>query len=89
MDAKLIGECINRNRKKCNMSLAELAEKTGISVYVLEVYEKGTGSLRADELKCISKAINVPMAALINGGGKFNISRRDEYGHRVCTYREY
>lgn len=41
MDLKMIGQCIKRNREKRNISLADLAQKTGIDAEVLQLFENG------------------------------------------------
>lgn len=70
MNTKAIGACIYKNREKLNISLEELADKTGVGVSVLMEFEKGLKRPKASELKRISDVLDVPMVALIHGGGE-------------------
>ena len=84
-----MGQCIKRNREKRNISLADLAQKTGIDVAVLQLFENGKQKPKAKELEKIAGAIDTPMIALIHGGGILRSRRKDEEGHFVCRSEEY
>ena len=89
MNIKAIGACIHRNRERLQMSLEELADKAGMSVSVLEEYEKGLKKPRASELRRISDVLDVPMVPLIHGGANMYREVRDENGRTFLKYWEY
>lgn len=89
MDAKKIGACIKRNRESHKMTLSDLSRMTGIPVSVLQSYENGTGEQRIEELKRISKAVQVPLLPLVHGGGEWESLGVDREGRRFCKRDKY
>ena len=51
------------------LTTESLSELTGISVARLKEYESGDFKARTDEIIAIVKALNVPPAVLMHGGG--------------------
>lgn len=62
-----IGENIKRARKAKKMMSKDLAKKLGIVASTLTGYEKGTNNISIENIKKISKVLNVPLDLLING----------------------
>ena len=89
MNLQATGDCIHRNRERIHMSLEELADKTGMSVSALEEYENGAKKPRASELRRISDVLDVPMIALMHGGGGMYREVRDKNGRTILEYRKY
>ncbi|SKC90943.1 helix-turn-helix domain-containing protein [Maledivibacter halophilus] len=56
-----ISKEIRKIRKKNNITLKELSEKTGLSVSFLSQVERGLSSMTITSLKKIADALNVPM----------------------------
>ncbi len=69
MDTNKFAECMRQNMKSSGLDIAALAELTGISVARLKEYESGKFSARSDEIFAIGKALDVPPAVLMHGGG--------------------
>ena len=62
-----IGENIKRARKAKKMMSKDLAKKLGIVASTLTGYEKGTNNISIENIKKISKVLNVPLDLLVNG----------------------
>jgi len=89
MDLTAFGNCMKRNREKHNITLDELAQRTGLCEELLQAFEDGTQKPKASELKNISREINVPLLILKRGGGMVSLRRIDKNGKSVCEWREY
>ena len=62
-----IGENIKRARKAKKMMSKDLAKKLDIVASTLTGYEKGTNNISIENIKKISKILNVPLNLLVNG----------------------
>ncbi len=89
MNLAAFGNCMKRNREKHNISLDDLAQRTGIHKELLQAFEDGTQKPKASELKKISQEIDVPLLILKSGGGTVGFRRIDENGKPVCDWKEY
>lgn len=89
MNLTAFGNCMKRNREKRNISLEDLAQRTGISIELLKAFEGGTQKPKASELKKISQEIEVPPLILKIGGGTVGVRRINENGKHVCDWKEY
>lgn len=63
----MIGENIKEARKARGMMSKDLAKKIDIVASTLTGYEKGTNNISIENIKKISKVLNVPLDLLING----------------------
>lgn len=89
MELTAFGNCMKRNREKHNITLDDLAQRTGLCKELLQAFEDGTQKPKASELKIISREINVPLIILKRGGGTVGFRRIDKNGKLVCDWREY
>ena len=90
MDKKAFATCMKRNRVKQALSLENLEKLTEISIEKLMEFETGEfEQIKASEIKKIVKAINVPDAILMMGGGMVHSLHRDENGKSRCEWTEY
>ena len=89
MDLIAFGKCMKRNRKKHNITIDDLAQRTGLCKELLQAYEDGTQKPKASELKKISREINVSLLILKRGGGTVGFRGIDKDGKSVCDWREY
>lgn len=64
MDAKKVGSCIKRHRKRKGFSFTELKRMTGISVMDLQLFEDGSKLPTTQELGKIADALDVVVAVL-------------------------
>lgn len=58
------GEEIKKYRKQQNLTQVELAQKAGIAVNSLRLYEAGKHQPRMKQLQSLATALNVPLSAL-------------------------
>ena len=63
---KIIGMNIYRLRRRRNMSLQSLSDKTEIGFKKLDAYEIGKGNMHLDTLARVSMALNVDLSELIS-----------------------
>lgn len=90
MDKKAFATCMKRNRIKQTLSLDDLKKLTGISIEKLMKFETGEFErIKTSEIKKIGKAINVPVAILMMGGGMVHSHHRDENGKSRCEWTDY
>ena len=89
MNLTAFGNCMKRNREKNNISLEDLAQRTGISIELLQAFEEGTQKPRFSEIQAISSEIDVPLLVLKSGGGMVGVRRINESGKHVCDWKEY
>ena len=64
MDAKTVGSCIKRHRKRKGLSFTELKRMTGISVMDLQLFEDGLKEPTTQELGEIASVLDVSVAVL-------------------------
>lgn len=90
MDKQLFAACMKRNREKQGIAFEILAEKTGIPIDRLIELESGEfEKIKASELEKIGKAIDVPMAILMHGGGTYHFHNRLEDGTSYCEWIDF
>lgn len=82
MDALGIDIRVREQRKKKNLTLAELSRKTGISTSFLSQIESGKGVMTLVTLKKIAQALGIPMKAL------FSEAQEDEEDIRFCSDKD-
>ncbi len=63
--ASTLGSAIKLCRTKRNLTLSELAEKTGLSVSYLSYIEKGKRTPNLDVLDKIAQALEMPLNLLV------------------------
>lgn len=90
MNKQAFAACMKRNREKNGITFENLAEKTGIPIEKIIEFESGEfEQIKASELEKIGKAIEVPMAILMHGGGTYHSHHRLEDGTSYCEWVEY
>lgn len=90
MNKHAFAACMKRNREKNGITIENLAEMTGIPNDKLIEFETGEfDRIKAKELEKIGKAIGVPMAILMKGGGTYHFHNRLEDGSSYCEWVEY
>ena len=90
MNKQAFAACMKRNREKHGITFENLAEKTGITIDKLIEFESGEFErIKASELEKIGKAICVPKAILMHGGGTYHFHYRSEDGYSYCEWVEY
>lgn len=89
MNLTAFGNCMKRNREKHNITLDDLAQRTGLCKELLQAFEDGMQKPKASELKKISYEIDVPLLVLKSGGGTVGFRGMDENGKPVCDWRKY
>ena len=63
-----VGRVIFQLRKKKNLTLKHMRQKTGLSVRLLNRVERGQGEIHFDILFTIARGLKVPLSALIQPG---------------------
>lgn len=63
-----VGRVIFRLRKKKNLTLKHMRQKTGLSVRLLDRVERGLWKIHIKTLLQIARALDVPLSALIQPG---------------------
>ena len=62
----IIGDNIKKQRKKCDLTLAEVADKIGISRQTLSRYETGIiGNIPSDKIEALARILNTSPACLM------------------------
>ena len=90
MNKQAFATCMKRNREKHGITFENLAEKTGITTDKLIEFESGQFErIIASKLEKIGKAICVPKAILMHGGGTYHFHHRPEDGDSYCEWVEY
>lgn len=74
--SKLLGENVQKFRKKMNLTQSELSEKVGISQKHLSDIETGTKFPSAGVIEKISGELNVSVALLFGGSDAYDISNK-------------
>lgn len=82
MDTLGIDIRVREQRKKRNLTLAELSKRTGISISFLSQIESGKGVMTLVTLKKIAQALDIPMKEL------FSESQEDEAVIRFCSDKD-
>ncbi|NNE97517.1 MAG: helix-turn-helix transcriptional regulator [Pyrinomonadaceae bacterium] len=65
-----LGRAIKRRREETNMSLRDLADKTGVSASTLSRIENGTGKPDADNIARLTNWLDVPIDRVMKGKSK-------------------
>jgi len=86
MRNRMISARIGLERSQANVSLADLAERTGIKLETLEKYEKGGGPVPLSELEIISKNLNIPIEDLYDQKGPSGKQRKEQ--EMLAVFRE-
>lgn len=74
--SKLLGDNVQRLRKKNNLTQTELAEKTGISQKHLSDIETGTKFPSAGIIEKLAHELNVQVSILFGGSDAYDISNK-------------
>ena len=87
-ESRPLGERVRQLRTDRAMTLARLAEHSGISVSTLSKLENGQTGLSLDNVIRLSAAFGMPVSILINeadpAGGSYSVARAaDTYSHGV------
>ena len=87
-ESRPLGERVRQLRTDRAMTLARLAEHSGISVSTLSKLENGQTGLSLDNVIRLSAAFGMPVSILINeadpAGGSYSVARAaDPYSHGV------
>jgi transcriptional regulator with XRE-family HTH domain len=64
---RVLGEAIRNRRKALQYSQEKLAEKADLTPAYLSDVERGVETISVDRLVRITKALNVPLADLVQG----------------------
>jgi transcriptional regulator with XRE-family HTH domain len=76
---QLIGKRLRKRRKELELTLDELAEKTGLTASFLSLLERDINNPSLDSLRKISEALEVPLFYFSELNGQANpVVRRDE-----------
>ncbi|MCK9914555.1 XRE family transcriptional regulator [Microbacteriaceae bacterium K1510] len=80
--ARCMAEAVKGRRMQLGLTLRTLADKSGISSSMISDIERGTKSPTVSTLYALARAMDVPMAALIDeadaAGGRVQVSRASE-----------
>ena len=74
MNSKTIGDAIRNERKKCNITQKELAERLGVSASMIAQYETGKRKPKLETVRRLAEALNVPMGDLVANWSDYNTS---------------
>lgn len=77
-ETKEIGQNIRAERKKKGLTQVIVAEKAGIAVNSLRLYEAGKRHPNLEQLRKIALAIGVPVSDLVGAGFWLSISEADK-----------
>ena len=69
MNTIKFAQCMKQNMEFKGLTTETLAALTGIPITRLKEYESGEFKARSDEIYAIGKALDVPPAILMHGGG--------------------
>ncbi|HCT92358.1 MAG TPA: hypothetical protein DF613_13435 [Lachnospiraceae bacterium] len=85
-----VGNVLKRLRKKNNLTLKNMAEKTGLSAGYLSLLERGLSSPTLKNLNSICQAMNVTMADLIlDISAEDNIVNKKGNRHELLNEKGY
>lgn len=70
MDSKKVGEFIYKERKKCNMTQAQLAKRLNVTSQAISKWENGRGLPDIELLKSLSEIFEVNIDEILNGEEK-------------------
>lgn len=97
-DGKQLGARIRKFREQAALSQSRLGEKLGVSYQQIQKYERGASRLSVDTLLRLSKALGLPVSALLpvaaelpeaNGPKAGHVSeQRPEYGSLTKEEKE-
>ena len=74
----IVGRNIRLRRLSTGISQTELASKIGVTFQQVQKYEKGANRVGASRLSRIAQVLNVPIAALFDGGPKAGPEERSD-----------
>lgn len=74
MNSKTIGDAIRNERKKCNITQKELAERLGVSASMIAQYETGKRKPKLETMRKLAEALGVPMGDLVANWSDYNTS---------------
>lgn len=63
-----LGRAVKRKREQLNLSLRDVADKTGVSASTLSRIENGTGKPDADNIARLTAWLDVPMERILGSG---------------------
>ena len=83
-EAKGLGAKIRRLREQAGLSQSQLGERLGVSYQQIQKYERGVNRFSVDALIKLARALDVPVAGLLEAGESGKGSQvgeaRPEYG---------
>ena len=74
MNSKTIGDAIRNERKKCNITQKELAERLGVSASMIAQYETGKRKPKLETMRKLAEALGVPMGYLVANWSDYSTS---------------
>lgn len=74
MNSKTIGDAIRNERKKCNITQKELAERLGVSASMIAQYETGKRKPKLETMRKLAEALGVPMGDLVANWSDYSTS---------------
>ncbi|RKM56237.1 XRE family transcriptional regulator [Butyrivibrio sp. X503] len=89
MELDVFAKMISEKRNALGLSMADVSEKTGIAVDLLEKYEAGIQKPKARDLKSLGKALDIPPVILMHGPCTAHYSNIDENGHKISKWKKY
>ena len=89
MELDSFAKLISEKRAALGLSLADVSERTGIAIDVLEKYELGEQMPSAKDIKSLGEILGIPPVILMKGGGTMHYSGFDENGHRTSGWSEF
>ena len=92
MNSKTIGDAIRNERKKCNITQKELAERLGVSASMIAQYETGKRKPKLETVRRLAEALDVPMGDLVANWSDYSTSEiitdLEENGRAVHLNRQ-
>ena len=74
MNSKTIGDAIRNERKKCNITQKELAERLGVSASMIAQYETGKRKPKLETMRKLAEALGIPMGDLVANWSDYSTS---------------
>lgn len=88
MNTKRIGLCMKENRERKGLSQLQLAKLLQIDLASVQSYERGEKKPTVKELEVFSNVLDIPLIALLHGGGEVEMLQRNENGTK-CKWNKY
>lgn len=82
-----VGQVIRQSRTKQNLSLAQLAEKTGYSVSYVSQVERGIANPTLASIKRMAEALGFTVGSLLNGTSEVSEEQAPEKDGEVAVLR--